>query len=181
MPTNYTPLADGESPAHTALNQRLQALDSAIVTLSAQPGSLTPWPTATPPSGWLNCDGAAVSRSTYAALFAAIGTTWGSGDGSTTFNIPDGRGRTMAGAGQGSGLTNRTLGQSLGEENHQLTVPEMPSHTHNLPWTSGAATGGAGAVRWTLVGGSETTGSTGTDTPHNNMEPSFGLYWIIKT
>lgn len=86
------------------------------------------------PTGYLNCDGATVSRTTYAALFAAIGTTWGSGDGSTTFNLPDLRGRTSIGAGVGSGLTSRTLGtQNIGEESHKLTSSESgnPKLTHS--------------------------------------------------
>lgn len=82
------------------------------------------------PSGWFWCDGSAYSRTTYAALFAAIGTTWGVGDGSTTFNVPDLRGRAPIGVGQGSGLTNRTLGSKLGEESHALTLAENGPHTH---------------------------------------------------
>ena len=61
------------------------------------------------PAGFLLCDGSAVSRTTYADLFAALGTTWGAGDGSTTFNLPDLRGRSALGAGTGSGLTPRSL------------------------------------------------------------------------
>lgn len=82
------------------------------------------------PSGWFWCDGSAYSRTTYAALFAAIGTTWGVGDGSTTFNVPDLRGRAPIGVGQGIGLTNRTLGSKLGEESHALTLAENGPHTH---------------------------------------------------
>jgi hypothetical protein len=68
----------------------------------------------TPPAGWLLCDGSAVSRTEYATLYAAIGDTWGAGDGSTTFNLPDLRGRAPIGAGTGSGLTARTLGGTVG-------------------------------------------------------------------
>jgi microcystin-dependent protein len=84
----------------------------------------------TAPNGFLLCDGAAVSRTDYADLFSAIGTTWGVGDGSTTFNVPDFRGRSSLGAGQGSGLTNRGLGAQGGEENHQLSEAELAAHTH---------------------------------------------------
>jgi microcystin-dependent protein len=90
------------------------------------------------PTGWLVCDGSAISRATYSALFAVIGTTYGAGNGSTTFNIPDLRGRAAIGTGQGSGLTSRTLAQAGGEETHILTTTEMPSHNHG-----GATTGGA--------------------------------------
>lgn len=65
-------------------------------------GIIMPFAGAATPSGWLECTGAAVSRTTYATLFAAIGTTWGAGDGSTTFNLPDMRGRTAVGAGTGT-------------------------------------------------------------------------------
>jgi microcystin-dependent protein len=82
------------------------------------------------PSGWLLCDGRAISRTTYAALFAKIGVTHGSGDGSSTFNLPDCRGRSFVGIGQGVGLTSRTIGAKGGEESHVLATSEMPSHAH---------------------------------------------------
>lgn len=84
------------------------------------------------PGGFMICNGNAVSRTTYAELFAAIGIIWGAGDGSTTFNLPNLCGRASIGAGQGTGLTNRTLGtMALGEEVHTLTGPESghPGHT----------------------------------------------------
>lgn len=85
------------------------------------------------PTGFLPCDGSAVSRSTYSALFAALSTTWGAGDGSTTFNVPDLRGRAVIGAGTGGGLTARTLGQqTIGEEAHVLTVAELAAHNHTI-------------------------------------------------
>jgi microcystin-dependent protein len=110
---------------------------------------------ATAPSGYLLCDGSAVSRTTYAALFAVLSTTYGSGDGSTTFTLPDMRGRMPMGAGTGTGLnasgtgapsgtaqTARTRGQWGGEETHLLTGAESgtsahghgvsdPGHVHN--------------------------------------------------
>lgn len=97
---------------------------------------------ATAPNGWLMCYGQAVSRTTYKNLFAAIGTTYGAGDGSTTFNLPDCRGRAIIGkdnmggtaAGRvttaGGGIDGATLGASGGVEKHQLTAAQMPSHTH---------------------------------------------------
>jgi microcystin-dependent protein len=97
------------------------------------PGFVTDYAGAAAPAGWLLCDGQAYSRTTYAALFAAlggIGSPWGQGDGSATFNVPDLRGRVTIGFGQGAGLTNRPLGGTGGEENHLLTLGEIPSHTH---------------------------------------------------
>jgi microcystin-dependent protein len=98
-------------------------------------GALMPYASSlTAPAGWLNCDGSAVSRSTYAALYAAIGTEWGAGDGSTTFNVPDTRSRTIVGAGSStsSGLTTRALGATGGEETHALTVAELATHNHGV-------------------------------------------------
>lgn len=88
------------------------------------------------PTGWLLCDGTAVSRTTYATLFAAISTTYGAGDGSTTFNLPDLRGRVVAGldnmGGTDAGRLDwaNTIGTTGGAQNHTLTTAEMPSHTH---------------------------------------------------
>jgi microcystin-dependent protein len=97
-------------------------------------GVIWPYGGSSAPTGFLMCNGDAVSRTTYADLFAAIGTTFGTGDGSTTFNLPDARGRTAIGAGtytdSVSGSITRTLGASLGAEKHVVTVSEMPSHNH---------------------------------------------------
>ncbi len=94
---------------------------------------------------WQVCDGSALSRVTYAALFAVIGIKHGAGDGSTTFNVPDLRSRFIVGSGKGSGVdsqgnafTDRTVGLKGGAETHRLTVGEMPSHNH------GGLTGNAG-------------------------------------
>ena len=83
----------------------------------------------TPPAGVVVADGSAVSRTgIYADLFALIGTTYGVGDGSTTFNLPDWRGRFALAAGQGSGLTNRVLGASGGNEK----ITQVPEHNHSF-------------------------------------------------
>jgi microcystin-dependent protein len=84
--------------------------------------------------GWVLCDGTAYSRTDplYSALFAAIGTTFGAGNGSTTFNVPDYRDRVIVGVGAAPGLTARTLGQSGGAESHAVSVSEMPNHTHGI-------------------------------------------------
>jgi len=96
------------------------------------PGFMIDYGGSSAPSGWLLCDGSAVSRTTYAGLFAVLGTAFGTGDGSTTFNVPDFRGRASIGSGQGSGLTLRVIGAKGGEEVHVLTVSEIPSHTHGI-------------------------------------------------
>lgn len=106
----------------------------------------------TVPSGWLLCYGQAVSRSTYADLFAVIGTTFGNGNGSTTFNLPDLRGRVVAGKDNmggtsadrltGAGMTPNgdVLGATGGAERHTLTVAQMPAHDH-----TGSTAASAGA------------------------------------
>lgn len=95
-------------------------------------GSQVGWPTATAPDNWLICDGAAVSRSTYSELFGVISTTFGSGDGSTTFNLPDPRGRSLIGAGQGAGLTLRAIAATGGAETVTLTEAELPTVTPSV-------------------------------------------------
>jgi microcystin-dependent protein len=97
-------------------------------------GSVQMFAGSTIPTGWLLCDGrsTAISRTTYAALFAAIGTTYGSGDGSTTFNLPDMRSRMPIGAGTGTGLTNRTLGGTGGGETKVINSANLPTHTHTI-------------------------------------------------
>src|SRR4029077_13359318 len=86
------------------------------------------------PAGWLFCDGSAVSRTTFAALFSAIGTYWGAGDSITTFNLPDMRGRTPIGYVNTAapGITARTFGSRGGEEAHTLSVAEMANHGHGV-------------------------------------------------
>lgn len=109
---------------------------SLIQTASALPsGTIIPSARSAPSTGFLFCDGSQVSRNTYSALYAALGGTnspWGQGDGSTTFNLPDLRGRCPIGAGAGLGLTNRPLGTRGGNETHTLAPAEMPYHSHTL-------------------------------------------------
>lgn len=132
--------------------------------------------------GYLACDGSAVSRATYAALFAAIGTNWGAGDGSTTFNLPDLRGRAMIGSGTGSGLTARTLAQSGGAETHTLAASEMPSHSHNVQGANDT-TGGASplvSISSNVSGVEKATTSAGSGSAHNNMQPFKVVMFEIK-
>lgn len=99
------------------------------------PGMGMAWYAAAPPAGWLLCDGAAVLRATYPELFAVIGTTYGNGNGSTTFNLPDRRGRF--GLGKAAAGTGSVLGSSGGTLDHNHTVPvhnhTIPGHTHTVP------------------------------------------------
>jgi len=159
------------------------------------PGEIKPSVLSAAPAGWLLCDGSAVSRDTYADLFDAIGTTFGAGDGSTTFNLPDLRGRVFAGldnmGGSSANVVTDTsadsLGGAMGEETHTLAVGEIPSHTHSLEGYPHSAHGSAAKSINALSdpdGSQYTVGSTaaaGGGGAHNNMQPTFFGNWIIKT
>lgn len=91
-------------------------------------GSVYLFAGSTAPQGFLLCDGSAVSRDTYATLYAVIGDTYGAGDGATTFNLPDLSGRVVLGT-----SSTYTLASTGGEESHVLVSAEIPSHTHVIP------------------------------------------------
>lgn len=95
-----------------------------------QAGTIIMYAGNTAPVGWLLCDGSAVSRTTYASLFAVVSTTFGVGDGATTFNVPNHAGRTVLGVGTGTGLTARALAATVGAETVAISLSEMASHTH---------------------------------------------------
>jgi microcystin-dependent protein len=86
----------------------------------------------TEPDGWLFCDGTAVSRTSFSNLFSTIGTTFGGGNGSTTFNLPDMRSRMPVGVGAGTGLTFRSLGGAAGGETKVINSANLPTHTHSI-------------------------------------------------
>lgn len=154
-----------------------------VINIDHIPGEVIMYGSATIPTGWLECDGSAVSRSTYAALFAIIGTTWGAGDGSTTFNVPNLKGRAPVGRGTGSGLTARTLAAIGGEETHVLTDAEMPSHNHTIDarQTSGAVGTNVLIAGNAATNTTRTTNTAGSDAAHENMMPFIVLTFMIKT
>jgi microcystin-dependent protein len=96
--------------------------------MSEPAGIVIPFAGSTAPQGYLLCDGSAVSRTDYADLFAAIGTVYGAGDGSTTFNLPDLSGRVVIGV-----SNSHALGSTGGEVSHVLTSSELPAHVHEVP------------------------------------------------
>ena len=139
------------------------------------------------PTGYALCDGSAVNRTAQATLFAVIGTTYGAGDGSTTFLLPDLRGRVVAGLGESLlGATADTLGEDNGlitnTKTHTLTEEEMPSHNHSAGLSSNS-----GVIQFPgVIGGgdklvSSNTSNTGGDEAHNNVQPTIILNYIIKT
>ena len=137
-------------------------------------------------SGWLLCDGSQVSRTTYANLFAVIGTRYGSGDGSTTFTLPDLRGRSPIGEGtgsQGGALTNRSISTKyIGEESHAQTEAELAPHTHtiNAPTSRTEERGDGANVVWRSLT-TEETESTGGGQPFNVVHPCLIAYGFVKT
>lgn len=151
-------------------------------------GVLMPFAGASAPGGWLMCDGSAVSRATYSALYAVIGTVYGVGDGTTTFNVPDLRGRMPLGKdNMGGASANRVvntaadnLGQGSGAELHILTEAEMPVHNHGLK----AASNTSGPENGAWAGNSassNTLANQGSGSAHNNMPPYLTLNYLIKT
>src|SRR5690606_12658824 len=91
-------------------------------------GAIMAWSASAIPNNWLECNGQAVSRTTYSDLFAVVGTQYGVGNGSTTFNVPDFTGRVIVGLSSDSSFN--VMGKTGGEKEHTLTTPEMPVHTH---------------------------------------------------
>jgi len=172
-------------------------------------GVMMPFAGSTPPTGYLLCDGTAVSRTTYADLFSIIGTTYGTGDESTTFNVPNTKGKVLVGYNSSESEFN-SLGETGGEKTHTLSQSEMPSHYHSVSLTTStngshthsyqkgdpgdnsitdasgshdeyddisATTGSAGSHNHSVSGN---TGSKGSSSAHNNIQPYITINYIIK-
>lgn len=185
---------------YNALNARLASLEDK--TTLGMTGEVKLWSSTTTPSNWLVCDGTAVNRTTYSALFAIIGTTYGVGNGSTTFNLPDLRSRVPVGYNSSETEFN-TMGKTGGAKTHTLTSSEMPSHTHiQNSHTHGSGVGGSQIMldNGSVYGGVDPNGAwygfhsasslgsttptnqnTGGGTAHNNLQPYIALRYIIKT
>jgi microcystin-dependent protein len=163
-------------------------------------GSMKMWPTSAAPLGWTLCDGKPVPRVNFAELFAVIGTSWGAGDGSTTFNVPNLTGCVPVMFGDWM-----PFGGRLGEITQTLSLEQMPGHNHTGTTEGvgdhshsyaaarfggeanvqggftgalqeiGNQTGGAGGHAHTF-----TTSVAGAWAPHNNVQPSVGISFIIK-
>lgn len=180
-------------------SQAIAALGSAVPA-----GAITAFAASGAPSGWLLCDGSAVSRTTFAALFAVIGTTYGVGNGSTTFNVPNLKGRIPVGLDAAQSEFD-VLAETGGAKTHALTHAELASHKHRttlLNIASGAGIAGTGGqfgtsgsatstVSLNASATSESGGNHLTDfnesasgangTGHNNLQPYITLNYIIKT
>jgi microcystin-dependent protein len=185
-----TPLA----PTAAAGTNTTQIATTAFVTQNAVlTGVLLMWPTSTAPTGYLNCAGAAVSRTTYAALFAVIGTTFGVGDGSTTFNLPNYTSRMPYGT--TIGATGGSANAVVVSHTHTATSSVSdPGHAHSLPsvfyQSSPNGFAGAGGVGQVVnATGGQVTGVTvatsvsteGVSGTNANLPPYLGINFIIKT
>jgi microcystin-dependent protein len=144
-------------------------------------GEIIMYAGSTAPKGALACDGSAISRTDYADLFTQAGTEFGVGNGSTTFNIPDFRGRSPLGQGTGTGLTARTAGTNYGEESHTPTISETASHDHTLL----TGIGGGGTTRANRDAFDNQSSSTapiqnsGSGTAFNVIHPTLGTRFAI--
>ena len=158
-------------------------------------GEIRMWPTASAPTGWQLCDGTALNRTSESALFAVISTTFGTGNGSTTFNVPNFQGRLPVGVGtsRATGATAWALAEAGGEETHVLTTAELAAHTHAELFNTGTGTNNTGDysygrgdagqnVRGDATNDNSTASnqSTGGGNAHNNMSPVLGINFIIK-
>lgn len=153
-------------------------------------GLISPWPTVTAPTAWLLCNGSAVSRTTYSLLFAVIGTVFGSGDGSTTFNLPDLRGRVAMGV--GSSPAPGGVGATAGATTHTHALTGARAEIVNSvaagevylkrdTATSWSPTHQATLANGTSVAGPFTSATTiqGSTDSANTIPPALGLNWII--
>jgi microcystin-dependent protein len=149
------------------------------------------------PTGWLLCAGQAVSQSTYADLYAAVGANAYGTDSGGNFSLPDLRGRVAAGkdnmggstasrlTAAGSGITGTTLGANGGTQTHALSTAQLAAHTHTIQEVARFIPGnsGAGAMNniENVAATSRNTGSEGSGTAHQNTQPTIILNYIIKT
>ena len=175
--TDVLPISNGTQTLKATVSQ-LRGSSGAIT------GFIIMWPLATAPSGYLECDGSIISRTTYSALFAVLGTTYGVGDGTTTFKLPDYRGRFMRGWDHGAGVdpdkaarTDRgdgTTGDAVGTKQ----ADEFKSHTH-LGSVSRYYIGNNGSYGWVSPPNQDVTT---TATGGNETRPiNINIMFCIKT
>lgn len=162
-------------------------------------GIVSPFAGSNAPDGWQMCNGQELSQTTHSSLFAVIGTTYNTGgETSGYFRVPDLRGRVVAGldtmgsttsqdrlTGLSGGVDGDTLGATGGDETHILTDAQMPSHNHQVTLRGGSegSLSGVGQVSsasdWSSTA-TTNTNTQGSDSPHNNVQPTIILNYIIK-
>ena len=191
------------APTPTTGDNSTKVATTAFVTQNAVlTGSLLMWPTTSAPTGYLNCDGTAVSRTTYASLFAVVSTTFGVGDGTTTFNLPNYTNRMPYGT--TIGATGGSADAVVVSHTHTATSTSTvtdPGHNHtpdgggefrclNNSYPQGGGYTGSGgssppttstATTGITVSTTTTNASTGTSGTNANLPPYLGINFIIKT
>ena len=183
---DFASQAEAEAGSDATKPMTSQRTAQAIAVQGTPPGVVQDYAGTSVPTGWVACDGAAINRVTFAALFTAIGTIWGIGDGSTTFNVPNlNRRVTMGSGGSGTSTIGNSVGDTGGSETQSLSISNLPSHTHTNNRTVRTGTGALGnlAVGSDLLdrSGTDITGSTGSGTAHNNVQSAAIMLKIIKT
>jgi microcystin-dependent protein len=160
-------------------------LAAAVQALLVPTGAISAYQGTSAPTGWLLCDGSAVSRTTYSALFTVIGESCGQGDNSTTFNVPDYRGRFLRGVDGDAGLdtdkgsrTAMATGGNTGNNVGSVQEDEVKQHSHTVPANSGAT------VFAQSLSGQNTSGTTADSSLYGGSETrpkNAYVNWIIKT
>lgn len=185
-PNTEGPAGDDLIPIHNASKNETEKLPLSAL---SPVGSMSLFAGDTAPAGYLICDGEAVSRETYANLFTVIGEKYGAGDGTTTFNLPNMKGRVPVGLDPDDSDFN-TLGKSGGAKTHTLTVAQMPNHRHTGHYFNGqkiSLNNGSGGyqMNWTAGAASDessfATGYSGGGSPHPILQPYLAFNYIIKS
>lgn len=209
-PANSSGIASATLTSKGIARLGITAIPTGTILLYAG-ANFTPAGAFIPPSGYLVCDSSAVSRVLYPALFSVISTQYGVGDGATTFNLPDLRGRVVAGVDQapvsggaaagrlsiaGSGINPGGLGNAAGLETITLSVAQMPAHAHSilggtggstLPWNTAGGTAFCSLSSTSVtyqansISGNPALQNTGGGGSHQNTQPMMLLNFIIKT
>lgn len=191
---------DDDDTALASLDSRLDAAEASVAVGAGIVGEIRMWSAANAPNGWRLCEGGTLVRADFPVLFALIGTQYGVGDGSTTFNLPDMRGRVVVGY-NSADADFSPRGKTGGEKTHTLTSAEMPAHTHTQnshnhgfpngasgALTDGSAGTGYGTPNGTFYGfkAQNTAGvvavnqNTGGGGAHNNVQPYIAIKFIIR-
>jgi microcystin-dependent protein len=159
-------------------------------------GSIVPMAFTFAPRGWMSCEGQILSIAQYSALFSLLGTNYG-GNGTSTFGLPDLRGRVIKGQGTGPGLATYITGQKGGTESVSIAINNMPAHSHVVTVTTNGLSGnlndpsnnyfGAANIYETsqdgtkMNAGAVTAGNTGNNIPVGILTPYLAMYYNIAT